>query len=121
MLVDEPELCARLTKPASALVLVGSLDGALLMTPQQQPNTCLVELSAAGAGVQPRCWLNYEQGIEHMRAFILKQQDPGCPEAVGEDEIAAWDAQSLVARYVMMKRARASFRARTQKPCFASS
>jgi len=114
MLVDAPELCKQLTAPASALVLVGSLGGTLLLEPQQAPGSCLVELSTQGAVVQPRCWLPLEGALEHMRCFLLEHQPANSPEALGEEQIKAMSQQRLAGTYSMMKRARAAFQARAR-------
>jgi len=124
ILVDDAERCSNLTKASAALTLIGSLDGALLMAPQQQPTTCLVEVSALGTGMRTRCWLVLEEGVEHMRHFVLKNQAPASAEEMKEmteEQVRALDTERLIATYVMMKRARVSFRTRTEKLCLASS
>jgi len=70
MLVDEPDLCTKLTLPKAALQMVGALGDSMLMTPQANPYQVLVQYSPSSSGVRTSVWMERSVCMEHMKAVL---------------------------------------------------
>lgn len=77
MLVDEPELCEKLTLPKACLLMVGKLGDSMLMTPQADPYKVLVQYSTSKSGVQTLVWMEKSVCTEHMKAVLTKHLAEG--------------------------------------------
>jgi len=96
ILVDEPELCTRWAQPGATMVWVGTNGGSVLMTPQAQPYSCLIEYCRVGKAMETRYWMEHDACLEHMRSFLRRHPRPG---SFAEGEVGAMAVEQLFPLY----------------------
>merc|ERR1712187_357149 len=97
--MDEPALCAPWVQSQASLQVVQCHGKSVYMTPREKPYTCLIQFESNDNGLEPLFWMERTACIEHMRAFILKNQTSDAETMLDEKQLLGFSLPYLFAVY----------------------